>query len=141
MAIHGLNVSMAVFIGLSARTNPEAAAQLAELLEPHGYRPWTIPVAAGLHLKSSVSWLGGQTLLLCERFADRPEFRAWRRIVVPAAGEPACNTLLVNGTLLMPAGFPEVRRQLEQMAMPVVELDVSEVRKMDGGLTCLSLRL
>jgi dimethylargininase len=130
-----------VFIGLSARTNEEGARQLARLLEPHGYRSRTVPVAAGLHLKSSVSWLGGETLLLSERFADRPEFRAWRRIVVPAAGEPACNTLLVNGTLLMPAGFPEVRRQLEPTAMPVVELDLSEVRKMDGGLTCLSLRL
>lgn len=130
-----------VFIGLSARTNAEGAAQLARLLEPHGYRPWAIPVAAGLHLKSSVSWLGGETLLLSERFADRPEFRAWRRIVVGAAGEPACNTLLVNGTLLTPRGFPEVRRQLDRTAMPVVELDVSEVRKMDGGLTCLSLRL
>jgi dimethylargininase len=130
-----------VFIGLSSRTNAGGAAQLARLLEPHGYRSWTVPVAAGLHLKSSVSWLGGQTLLLSERFADRPEFRPFRRIVLAASEEPACNTLLVNGTLLTPAGFPEARRQLDQTALPVVELDVSEVRKMDGGLTCLSLRL
>ncbi|HEY6907949.1 MAG TPA: arginine deiminase family protein [Myxococcales bacterium] len=130
-----------VFIGLSARTNAEGAAQLARLLEPHGYRCRTVPVAAGLHLKSSVSWLGGDLLLLAGRFADRPEFRAFRRIVLDAAEEPACNTLLVNGTLLTPAGFPEARRQLEDARLPIAELDVSEVRKMDGGLTCLSLRL
>jgi dimethylargininase len=129
------------FIGLSARTNVEGAAQLGRLLEPHGYRPLAMPVAAGLHLKSSVSWLGGDLLLIGERFADRPEFRAFRRIVLDASEEPACNTLLVNGTLLTPAGFPEARRQLEDARLPIVELDVSEVRKMDGGLTCLSLRL
>lgn len=130
-----------VFIGLSARTNREGAEQLARLLEPHGYRSRTVPVAAGLHLKSSVSWLGGDTLLVSERFADRPELRGFHTLVVVAADEPACNTLLVNGTLLTPVGFPRVRHQLGRTGSPVVELDVSEVRKMDGGLTCMSLRL
>jgi dimethylargininase len=130
-----------VFIGLSARTNAEGAAQLARLLEPHGYRSQAVSVAAGLHLKSSVSWLGGDLLLMSERFAGRPEFRAFRRIVLDATEEPACNTLLVNGTLLTPAGFPAARRQLEDARLPIMDLDVSEVRKMDGGLTCLSLRL
>jgi dimethylargininase len=49
--------------------------------------------------------------------------------------------LLVNGTLLTPAGFPKTRRQLDAAELPVLELDVSEARKMDGGLTCMSLRL
>ena len=130
-----------VFIGLSARTNDAGAAQLARLLEPHGYRSQTVPVATGLHLKSSVSWLGGETLLVSERFADWPELRAFRRIVVDATEEAACNSLLVNGTLLTPAGFPRTRRQLDQTGLPVVELDLTEPRKMDGGLTCMSLRL
>jgi dimethylargininase len=130
-----------VFIGLSARTNVEGAGQLARLLEPHGYRARTVPVSTGLHLKSSVCSLGGETLLVSERFADQPEFRAFRRIVVDAAEEPACNTLLVNGTLLTPTGFPKARRHLDQTGLPVVELDLTEARKMDGGLTCMSLRL
>jgi dimethylargininase len=130
-----------VFIGLSARSNEDGADQLARLLRPHGYDSRKVPVAAGLHLKSSVSWLGGETLLVSERFADRPELRSFRRIVVDASEEAACNTLLVNGTLLTPAGFPKTRRQLEETGLPVIELDVSEARKMDGGLTCMSLRL
>lgn len=130
----------AVFIGLSARTNEVGAEQLARLLEPHGYRSRTVPVATGLHFKSSVSWLGGETLLVSERFADRPELRAFHRIVVDATEEPACNTLLVNGTLLTPAGFRKARRQLDETGLPVVELDLTEARKMDGGLTCMSLR-
>jgi dimethylargininase len=64
-----------------------------------------------------------------------------RRVVVDANEEPACNTLLVNGTLLTPSGFPKTRHQLDQTQLPVIELDVSEARKMDGGLTCMSLRL
>lgn len=134
-------VGRTVFIGLSARTNEEGADQLARFLAPHGYRSQTVPVGSGLHLKSGVSWIGGETLLLSARFADRPEFRAYRRIVVDAAEEPACNTLLVNGSLLTPAGFPKTRRQLDGAGLVVVELDVGEARKMDGGLTCMSLRL
>jgi dimethylargininase len=130
-----------VFVGLSARTNAEGAAQLARFLEPHGYRTRTVPVAAGLHLKSSVSFLGGETLLVTERFADAPELLGYRRIVVDAGDEAACNTLLVNGTLLAPAGFAGARRKLEEAGLPIVELDVSEARKMDGGLSCMSLRL
>jgi len=130
-----------VFIGLSARTNETGAEQLAGLLEPHGYRSQTVPVAAGLHLKSSVSWLGGETLLVSKRFADRPELRAFRHIVVDESEEPACNSLLMNGTLLTPAGFPKTRRQLDESGLPVVELDLTEPRRMDGGLTCMSLRL
>ncbi len=130
-----------VFIGLSARTNEEGAGQLARLLEPHGYRSRMVLVASGLHLKSSVSWLGGETLLISAQFADRPEFRAYRRVVVEADEEPACNSLLVNGTLLTPAGFPKTRAQLDGIGLRVIELDVSEARKMDGGLTCMSLRL
>ena len=100
-----------------------------------------MPVTAGLHLKSSVSWLGGETLLVSKRFADVPELRGYRRIVVDAGDEYACNTLLVNGTLLAAAGFPAARRKLEDTILPIIELDVSEARKMDGGLSCMSLRL
>ena len=82
-----------------------------------------------------------ETLLVGERFADCPELRAFRRIVVDAIEEAACNTLLVNGTLLTPAGFPKTRHQLDEAGLPVVEIELTEPRKMDGGLTCMSLRL
>jgi len=130
-----------VFIGLSARTNAEGARQLAALLAPHGYRSRMVPVGAGLHLKSSVNWIGGDTLLVSRRFAGRPELEGFRHVHLDAADEAACNTLLVNGTLLTPAGFPRAREQLDGVGLPVIELDVSEARKMDGGLTCMSLRL
>ena len=121
-----------VFVGLSGRTNRDGAEQLARRLTPHGYRVTTVPVSSGLHLKSGVSWLGARTVLVTERLARY--FYEYRCIV---AEEAACNTVLVNDTLIVPSGFSGV---VAQTGLRVVELDVSEPRKMDGGLSCLSLR-
>jgi dimethylargininase len=135
-----LVVGREVFIGLSERTNAGGAEQLARLLSPHGYRSVLVPVGAGLHLKSSLTSVGGETLLVTEALAGRPELAGHAQLVVDAAEEYAANSLLVNGTLLTPAGFPRTRRQLERTRLPILELDTSEARKMDGGLTCMSLR-
>ena len=135
-----LVVGKTVFIGLSARTNSSGAAQMAQLLSPHGYRVKTVPVEAGLHFKSSVSWLWGTTLLVTGPFAGRPELRDHQLIEIDAAEEYACNTLSVNGTLITPAGFPRTLEKLARLQLPIIEVDASEPRKMDGGLTCMSLR-
>ena len=136
-----LIVDKAVWVGQSARTNAEGAAQLGHLLAPHGYEVITVPVAAGLHFKSSVSHVGGDALLTSGQFADLPALRGKRLITADADEVQACNSLFVNGTLLMPAGCPKTRRKLAELGHPIVELDVSEAAKMDGGLTCMSLRL
>jgi len=128
------------FIGLSERTNAAGAEALGRILEAHG-QAWTaIAVGAGLHLKSSVNALGGKALVLTEALAREAAFAGFDRIVLDPGDEYAANTLWVNGRLLMPAGFPGARRKLGAAGLPIRELDVSEVRKMDGGLTCLSLR-
>jgi len=128
------------FIGLSERTNQEGAAQLTALLEPTGYTCITIPVAAGLHLKSGVNYVGSNTLLVTSSLAEHPAFTRYQKILIDPEEEYAANTLLVNGTLLTPRGFPKTRAELVRLGKPVIELDVSEVQKMDGGLTCMSLR-
>ncbi|HJV21111.1 MAG TPA: arginine deiminase family protein [Holophagaceae bacterium] len=135
-----LIVDRTVFIGLSDRTNPEGARQLAECLGRHGYTARTVPVAEGLHFKSSVTHVGGRDLLVSTAFAGRPEFQGFTCHVVEEEETYACNTLLVNGTLITPKGFPRTRALLEGLGRPIVELDMSEGRKMDGGLTCMSLR-
>jgi dimethylargininase len=128
------------FIGLSERTNEAGASQLGRVLTYYGYTWETVPVGKGLHLKSSVNWLGEKRLLVTLTLADYPGFQRYQRLVVDHEESYAANTLWVNDTLLMPAGFPRTQGMLERLGMPVVELDVSEVRKMDGGLTCMSLR-
>jgi dimethylargininase len=135
-----LIVERDVLVGLSERTNVEGVAQLSRILTPFGYSIVPVPVARGLHFKSSVNGRGGKVLLMVEEFAKRPELASYRRIVVPPEEAYAANTLWVNGTLITPRGFPKTRARLDALNVPVVELDASEARKMDGGLTCMSLR-
>jgi dimethylargininase len=84
--------------------------------------------------------LGKNTLLVTAALVDYPGFAGYEKIIAPAGEEYAANTLWINDTLLTPAGYPQVRQQLERLGLPLIEMEVSEVRKMDGGLTCMSLR-
>ncbi|MEM7202468.1 MAG: arginine deiminase family protein [Planctomycetota bacterium] len=135
-----LEVGGHFFIGLSERTNAEGADQLARILAGAGYPSSNVPVGAGLHLKSSVNALGERRLILTEALAASRHFEGFDLVVTPREEDYACNVVLVNGTVLMAAGFPQVNAQLAELGLPVVELDMSESCKMDGGLTCLSLR-
>ena len=128
------------FIGISERTNKDGAAQLGKFLEKYGNTWDAVPVGAGLHLKSSINYIGNNTLLVTEEFAKKAAFQKYEKIIVNSDEEYAANTLWINDYLITPAGFPNTRRQLDVAGMKVIELDMSEVRKMDGGLTCLSLR-
>jgi dimethylargininase len=127
-------------IGLSNRTNSEGARQLGAILVSFGYTWEAISAGAGLHFKSSVNLVGENVLLVTEAFADLDELSCYQRIRVPAGEEYAANSLFINGRLIMPAGYPGTRSLLETLDLPILELDTSEFRKMDGGLTCLSLR-
>ena len=127
-------------IGISERTNREGAEQLGGILASYGNTWAAVPVGAGLHLKSSINCIGRDVLIVAETFAERDEIKRYDKVVVDADESYAANTLWVNGCLLAPRGFPRTRLQLEERGFEVIELDVSEMRKMDGGLTCLSLR-
>jgi len=135
-----LQVDNHYLIGLSERTNKEGAAQLGRILESFGHTWATVEVGAGLHFKSSVNYVGKNTLLVTTDFTEREQLRGYDKIVVEKAEAYAANTLLVNGHLLTPAGFPGTRKQLEILGFKIIELETSEVGKMDGGLTCMSIR-
>lgn len=136
-----LIAGLQVFVGLSERTNAAGAEQLGRILDQYGYTTTPVPVGPGLlHLKSSVNLAGPNTLLLTAEFAAKPAFAGYQHIVVDEDEAYACNVLLVNGTLIIPAGFPRTWSKLEALGQPVIEIDVSEIQKMDGGLTCMSLR-
>jgi len=135
-----LKVGNHFVIGISERTNTEGAEQLGKILQPFGYTWTTVPVRSGLHLKSSVNLVGDNTLLLSRKFTDLQKLRRFERIIVEEDERPACNTLWINDHLMVPKGFPATRKKLEATRADIVELSVSEINKMDGGLTCMSLR-
>ena len=128
------------FIGISSRTNEHGARQLGHILEKYGNTWATIPVTTGLHLKSSVNYVGKNSLLITEEFADNDKFSVYEKIVLDRSDEYAGNTLLINNCLITPKGFPDTKKKLNKLDFKIIESDMSEVRKMDGGLTCMSLR-
>jgi dimethylargininase len=128
------------FIGLSRRTNPAGADQLADILRSCGYAVARVPVGDGLHLKSSVNPIGDGRLLVADEFAGNRAFDGCEQIRVDADERRAANTLLVNGHLITPAGCPKTQDTLRRLGREIHVLDMSEAQKMDGGLTCLSIR-
>ena len=135
-----LEVGNHFFIGLSQRTNREGAEQLGRILEKFGHTWVTVPVGDGLHFKSSVNYVGKNTLIVTPDFAKNKGLREYDKIILDDCEAYAANTLLVNDHLLTPAGFPAARKRLEGLGFDIIELETSEMRKMDGGLTCLSIR-
>jgi dimethylargininase len=129
------------FIGHSARTNQEGAAQLTEILTRHGMTATILPTGDQLHLKSGMSYLERGNLLVTREFAAWPRFREFNVITVPDAERYAANSIWVNGTVIMPAGYPLTRSRVAGCGYEIIEVDTSEFRKLDGGVSCLSLRL
>ncbi len=132
-----------VFIGLSERTNEAGAHQLSAWLGSLGFESRIVDVretAGLLHLKSGVAYLGEGRLAVVEALAGRPEFSGFAEVPVPAGEEYAANCILINDFYLAAAGFPRFSSILRGFGKRVIELEMSEFRKMDGGLSCLSLR-
>ena len=131
------------FIRVSDRTNAEGATQLAAWLAAHGFGSSTIDlreVPGLLHLKTGLAWLGGRRLLAVGGVAGHEALRGWEVVEVPKGEEYAANCIRVNDTLLVARGFPRTAALLRALGHGVAEVDMSEYRKMDGGLSCLSVR-
>ena len=128
------------YIGLSERTNSEGACQLIAILEKQGMTGSVIRLEKVLHLKTGANYLENNTLLACGEFLEKDDFREFEVLQVEPAEAYAANSLWVNGTVLVPAGHSKTRSLISAAGYPTLEVDVSELQKLDGGLSCLSLR-
>jgi dimethylargininase len=131
------------FIGVSRRTNEDGAKQLASFLAQGGYTSSFVDIRAMksiLHLKSGIACIGERQLVVMEEMVQREEFRKFEIISVAPAETYAANCVRVNGYVLIPEGFPEIAEKLSKRGFNLLPLEVSEFQKMDGGLSCLSLR-
>jgi dimethylargininase len=131
------------FIGLSQRTNEEGARQLAQFLAAQGFTTSTVDIRGMksiLHLKSGIAYLDKNHLVVMEELAGRSEFTTFDLIRMPREETYACNCVLVNERVLVPAGFSYLEAELTRRRYSPLSLEMSEFRKMDGGLSCLSLR-
>jgi dimethylargininase len=131
------------FIGLSERTNAEGAAQLARWLEQRGFDSSVINIRGlpgMLHLKTGLSWLGGRRLFAWSGLTGHEALRGWEVLEVPQGEEYAANCIRVNGVILLAGGFPQAEALVRGLGHQVVTTEMSEFQKMDGGLSCLSVR-
>ncbi len=126
----------AAYVGLGARTNTDAVAQLQGMLRR---KVIGVPLPAGLHLLSSCSYLGDGKVLVTRACADCPEMQGFEQFVIAPDETYAANVLVLGRHALMPAGFPLTESILRSAGLQPHLLDMSEFEKRDGGVTCLSL--
>lgn len=132
------------FIGVSERTNQAGAQQLADLLVGYGYTHAFVDIhglPGLLHLKSGIAYLGDNRLVLVDALVDHPAFQGYEVVRVDPQENYAANCVRVNDYVLIASGYPRLSARLEGLGFHLIELDMSEFRKMDGGLSCLSLRI
>jgi len=136
-----LQVGKRVFVGLSRRTNQAAIEQMRALLPVYGYSVESVPVERCLHLKSAVSQVAENTLLMNPAWVERSAFRGLELIEVDAEEPFAANALLVKGVVVYPAAYERTRQRLAARGLGVITVEVSELAKAEGGVTCCSLIL
>jgi dimethylargininase len=130
-----------LYVGISQRSNEEAVEQLRDLLADTDYGITGVVVRDCLHLKSAVTQASHRTLLINRDWVDGTVFDSMELIEVDPAEPSAANGLRIGGELIFPTAFPATMRRLEAHGVKVRPLNVSELMKAEGGVTCCSLIL
>ncbi len=128
------------YIGLSVRTNQNGAEQVIGFLNKYGMTGSVIKLEKVLHLKTGLAYLDNNNLVVCGEFLSDPELKKFNIIEISEDESYAANCIWINGKVLIPSGYPKAKESIINAGYSVVELDMSEFRKLDGGLSCLSLR-
>ncbi len=128
------------YVGRSARTNAKGIRQFFSILESWGLRGSEVELEHVLHLKTGVNYLENNNMLVSGEFVTKPDFASFNRIEIPEDEAYAANCIWINGTVIVPAGYPAVLAAIKQAGYRTLSVDTSEYRKLDGGLSCLSLR-
>ena len=135
-----LRVGSHYYIGISERTNLVGAQQFISILEKYGMSGSTVALKHVLHLKSGVSYLENNKLMASGEFIEKQEFQNFDIIKIDENESYAANCVWINEKVLIAKGFPKAKKAIEKAGYETIEIDVSEFRKVDGGLSCLSLR-
>lgn len=134
-----LQIGRSIFVGIATRSNQAAVAQLQDLLCEFGYRVIGIPVTGCLHLKSAVSQVGENLLLMNPHWVDQNLFSDYEVIHVSIEEPYAANAVYVNGKVIYPISFPRTQQLLIRQGIYPELVDVSELQKAEGAVTCCSV--
>lgn len=135
-----LEVESHYFIGITQRTNIQGAEQFINILNRYGCTGSLVRLDRMLHLKTGVAYLGDNNILAAGELIENVHFQKFHITPVDSDEAYAANAIRIKDHVLVPSGYPQTRKKVEALGYRVVEVDVSEFQKMDGGLSCLSLR-
>lgn len=131
-----LVIGRTLFVGISTRTNPEGTSQLESYVEPFGYKIRQVLVEGCLHLKSAVTYLGNESVLINPEWVDASKFEGLHQVSVVGSEPAAANALAVEGNVVYSDSYPATRQLLEKRGYEMHTLDMSELEKAEGGVTC-----
>jgi dimethylargininase len=134
-----LCVGRSIFVGLTTRSNPPGIERLSRLLKPYDYRVTGVAVKGCLHLKSAVTCVADEILLINRRWVDAQPFSAWKLIEIDPSEPAGANALRIGNHVIYPAAFPLTRGKLERQGISVHAIDLSELAKAEAAVTCCSL--
>ncbi len=134
-----LTMDKTVYIGLSLRSNQSAIEQVQTVLQPYGYTVIGVPVHGCLHLKSAVTQVAPDTVLINRQWIESRNFEGMKLIEVDETESHAANALLIGETVIYPSSYPRTRQRLEDAGVRIKAVEVSELIKAEGAVTCCSL--
>lgn len=135
-----MRVGSHFYVGLSERTNLNGAQQLFGFLAPYGYTGSVVEVEDMLHLKTGISYIENNSMVMSKDYLNVKAFHSFQHLLIEGDEAYAANCIWVNGTVLLAKGYPKARKTISDAGYKIIEVGVSEYKKLDGGLSCLSLR-
>src|SRR5262245_5556912 len=132
-------VGRRVYVGLSTRTNAAAIAQMRQVLAPHGYTVCAVQVRGCLHLKSAVTPVTDELLLVNPRWVEKDAFNGHRFVEIDPSEPMAANALRVGDVVIVPDAFPRTAERLRRCRLDLRPVNASEVAKAEGAVTCCSV--
>ena len=133
-------VGLLFYIGLSARTNKYGAQQTIDILTKHDLNGSVVSLEKVLHLKIELAYLENNNLVACGEFVLKEQFQQYNIIEIDEDESYAANSIWVNNRVLIPKWFPKTKALITIAGYDTIEVDVLEFQKLDGSLSCLSLR-
>ena len=134
-----LTIDRTIYVGVSARTNADGIAQLRNRVRAAGYIVQAVPIRGCLHLKSAVTEVAEGTVLINPEWVDRIAFAPFHQIDIDRDEPHAANALRIGDGVVYPSSFPRTLRRLESAGIRPTLVDVSELQKAEGAVTCCSL--
>jgi len=134
-----LRAGKTIYVGLSSRSTEDAIRQMKAILEPYNYQVRPVRVTGCLHLKTAVTQVRDDTLLINTEWVSKDNFPGMQFIEVDPSEPYGANAVLVNGTIIYSSSFPKTRAKLEEAGIPMLMVEADELAKAEGAVTCCSL--